>query len=304
MAKILITGGSGQIGTRLTEILLERGHEVVHLGRSAGIKNGVQTYQWDYTKNYIDTDSLVGVDYIFNLVGAGISSKRWNEQYKNEIYKSRVQSTALLIHTLKLRLHKIKKLVQASGISIYEDNTEGFLDENAAHGHLFLSDVCIDWEQAANEALFIKIEPITVRIGIVLGKNSGFIQATTKPINAYLGAPLGSGKQMVSWIHIDDLCNMLIHLLFLEKAEGAYNAVSKEPVSNKVLLTEIARRLGKPMFLPGIPEKLLRIIFGGITEELLSSHKLSSDKISATGFTFKYPTLDKAMDEIFTNTKA
>ena len=303
MTKVLITGGSGMIGTRLTELLVERGFEVAHLGRVPGIKNGIETFKWDYKNNTIDTKAFDHVEYVINLAGANVASKRWSDTYMDEIYRSRVRATRLLIHTLKVNPHRVKKLIQASAIGIYKNNIEGNLNENALQAETFLAAVCKDWEQAANEAVFIKVEPVTLRIGIVLSEHGGFIPKIAKKIQSNFGAITGNGKQQISWIHLDDVCNMMIHLMLYDKAEGVYNGVAAEPVSNKEITTEIAKRLKKSIWLPAIPGFILKLIFGGISEELLSSHHLSSEKIVSTGYEFKYPELKNALDAIFPDTK-
>jgi len=299
MAKVLVTGGSGMIGTRLTEMLLERGYEVAHLGRTAGEKNGIITYQWNWKTNDIDSKAFINTEYIINLSGANVNGHRWNQEYKNIIYRSRVHSTGLLIHNLKIRTHRIKRLVQASAIGIYDDNYDGYWDESSPLGNKFLADVCKEWEQAASEGLFIRIEPVIARIGIVLSERGGFINEVEKPIRMKLGAALGKGDQKMSWIHLDDVCEMLIHLMTIEKVDGAYNAVADEAVTNEIMMEKIAAHMDRSIKLPNIPAFLLKQIFGEITEELLSSHQLSNEKIKATGFKFKYPHLDEALNDIF-----
>lgn len=294
MKNVLITGGSGLVGKRLTEILLQKGYTVNHLGRKAGEKNGVKTYRWDYASNFIDAEGLANADFVINLAGANVGEGRWTESRKKVIYDSRVLSTKLLYDTIAQNDFSIKKIISASAVGYYPSSDE-LMTESKPHGGVFLSNVCADWEAEANRFGTLHIPLCIFRIGIVLSKTGGFVPEMAKPIKLGFGAALGSGKQMISWIHIDDLCAMMLKALEEETFTGTYNAVSPQPASNKQITKAIANKLGKPLLLPNVPAFALKLLFGGFSYELLVSHNISAGKIENAGFKFQYPDLDSAL---------
>src|SRR5258708_33984710 len=221
--KILITGASGMIGAQLTEMLLAKNYSVAHLGRKK--KGNVPSFVWDVSNGVIDKDALQQTDTIIHLAGANVASSRWTEGRKKEILESRVKSTALLFQTLKNNRHTIQTFISASAIGYY-----GFGEENKIFteednpGNDFLAQVTRQWEEAADRFATLGIRTVKIRTGIVLSKKGGALEKMVKPIKFGIGSPLGSGKQFISWIHIDDLCGIFLKAIEDEKMSGTYNA--------------------------------------------------------------------------------
>ena len=296
--KILITGASGLIGTRLTELLMQKGFQVSHLGRSK--KSGaVPSFVWDVDKGELDQQALEGVDTIIHLAGAGVADKRWTESRKREILGSRIKSSTLLYKVLSGTNHSVKAMVSASAIGYYGFGfgEEVFTEENAA-GNDYLAQVTKQWEAAVDKISMLNIRVAKLRIGIVLSDKGGALVEMAKPIRLGVGAALGSGKQYMSWIHLDDLCEMFIKAVEDESMHGAYNAVTGDYVTNKELTKLIAQTLKKPLLLPNIPEFVMRIIVGEMAVIVVNGSKISAEKIKKTGFVFMYTNLDQALEKL------
>jgi len=296
--KILVTGASGLVGSRLTEMLLEKGHHVSHLGRSK--KNGsIPAFVWDVENKFIDLQALEGVDTIIHLAGAGIADQRWTAQRKKEILQSRTHSTKLLFDTLRNHSHTVKTFVGASAIGYYGFglDQEVFTEESKA-GSGFLADVTREWEEQTDTIATLGLRLVKLRIGIVLSEKGGALAEIAKPIRFGVGAPLGSGKQFLSWIHIDDLCAMFIQAAEDQSWHGAYNAVGINWVTNAELTKAIAHVLKKPLWLPPIPDFIMKLILGEMAGMVLNGSKVSSEKIQKTGFQFKYLELNAALKSL------
>ena len=295
--KILITGASGLVGSRLTEMLLQKGHQVSHLGRTK--KSGpVKSYVWNVDKGEFDAAALVGIDAIIHLAGAGVADKRWNEQRKKEILESRTKSSALLYQTLKKENHAVKAVVSASAIGYYGFCLdERIFNEESKPGSDYLAQVTRQWEEAVDKISSLGIRVAKVRIGIVLSAKGGALPEMAKPVRFGVGAPLGTGKQYLSWIHIDDLCAMFMKAVEDDQMHGAYNAVC-DWVTNETITKSIARVLNRPLLLPPIPGFMMKLIVGEMAVIVVNGSKVSSDKIRKTGFTFQYPDLNEALSEL------
>ncbi|MCX8489716.1 MAG: TIGR01777 family oxidoreductase [Cyclobacteriaceae bacterium] len=296
--KILITGASGLVGSRLTEMLLGKGHHVSHLGRRK--KTGrVPSFIWDVDNKSIDPQALKGVDTIIHLAGAGIADQRWTAQRKKEILESRTHSTMLLVETLKKQTHSVKTFVGASAIGYYGFSLkdEVFTEETKA-GTGFLADVTREWEEQTDAIVTLGLRLVKLRIGIVLSEKGGALAEMAKPVRFGVGAPLGSGKQSLSWIHIDDLCSMFIQAAEDQSWKGAYNAVGLNWVTNTELTKAIAQMLKKPLWLPPIPDFVMKLILGEMASMVLNGSKVSSAKIQKDRFQFKYSELNEALKNL------
>lgn len=293
---ILIGGGSGLIGTRLTDILLQKGYQVRHLGRQA--KDGkVKTFAWDVRKQSIDERAFEGVTAVINLAGANINGHRWTESYKKEMLTSRTDSTKLIVDFLNKNSHQVTNFINGSAVGYYGiQNSPRFFKEEDAPGKDFMAQLTIEWEKVAQQVKSDQVKVARVRTGIVFNSHGGALEEMAKPIKFLVGAPLGSGKQIVSWVHLEDECGIIIHILENDLA-GVFNAVAPEPASNEELTKGIAKRLHKPLLLPNIPEFALKIILGEMSDAVLNGQKVSSEKIQSTGYVFQYPTLNSALDE-------
>lgn len=297
MKKVLITGGSGLVGSRLTEILQTNGYEVAHLGRRERKTGDVITYKWNYKENYIDPKAFDGVDFIVNLAGANVGDGRWTSSRKQEIFDSRVKSTQLLFSEVKKHNIPIKKVISASAVGYYPSSGE-LMTEDMPAGDSFLSKVCKAWENDAKQFETLNIPLCIIRIGIVLSPKGGFAEEMAKPVKYGFGAVLGSGKQLISWIHIDDLCNIMLQAIENESYTSAYNAVAPQPVTNADMTKRIAKIMHKPLWLPNVPAFALKILFGEFSYELLVNHNISSQKIENSGFKFQFSNLDEALKNV------
>jgi uncharacterized protein (TIGR01777 family) len=295
---ILITGASGLIGSRLTQLLLERGDRVAHLGRS-GKPSEVKSFIWDIKKRKIDTEAFASADTIIHLAGASVADKRWTNDRKKEIIESRTESTRLLFETLRSQKHSVKNFISASGTGYYGfGDAETVFTENSKPGNDFLAQVTQHWENEADKIQDLGIRVVKIRIGIVLSEKGGALKEIAKPVKFLAGAPLGSGDQIVSWIHLDDLCSVFLKAIDDEKILGVYNAVAPHPVTNRELTKAIGVALNKPVFLPAVPAILLRLALGEMSEIVLEGNKVSAEKILQSGFTFHFTTLEKALTDL------
>lgn len=294
---ILITGASGLIGTRLTSLLREKGYRVAHLGRTPR-SGSVETFLWDIDKGQIDPAAVQQADAIIHLAGTGVAEKRWTKKHKDDIVRSRTISTQLLYDQLKRGNHNVKTFISASGIDVYEKDRAQFLTETDKQGSHFLADVVRRWEQGVDQIAELGIRVVKLRIGMVLSNRGGALQEIVRPIKYYVGAPLGTGMQYISWIHVDDVCNIFIKALEDESMKGTYNAVAPEPVTNKQLTYGIAKVLGKPIILPGVPSFVLKLLLGELADVVLTGAKVSPQKIQLTGFKFKFEKLDNALKDL------
>jgi uncharacterized protein (TIGR01777 family) len=299
MSNILITGASGLIGSRLTEMLLQRGHQVSHLGRSK--RNGnVKSFVWNVGQRYLDEEALRGVDAIVHLAGAGVADERWTAKRKREILESRTRSTQLLFDVLKQGNYQVTTVVSASAIGYYGFERNDEFSETSAAGTDYLANVTRQWEDEVNKMESLGIRVVKIRIGIVLSEKGGALKKMMLPIKLFVGSPLGSGNQYLSWIHIDDLCSIFCKAAEDNNMRGTYNGVGPHPVTNRALTRAIAKVLRRPLFFPPIPDFILRIIIGDMAEIVLGGSKVSSSKIQQTGFSFQFENLDKALRDLIT----
>ena len=295
MSKVLITGASGLIGSRLTEMLLQLGHEVAHLSRSKGLDN-VPTFVWDVKKGTVENDAFQGVDAVVHLAGAGVADQRWTEKRKREILESRTSSTALLVQHIA-RNQQVKVVVSASAIGYYGEGTGNkVFTEQDKPGHDYLAGVVDAWEKEVDKIPVKRI--VKLRTGIVLSEKDGALKKMVTPIRFFVGAPLGTGKQYISWIHIDDLCRMFIKAIEDGSMYGVYNATGPYAVTNTELTKAIAKVLKRPLWLPNVPGFVLKLMLGEMGEMVLTGSQVSSEKIQHKGFRFQFPELDKALENL------
>ena len=284
MSKILITGGTGLVGTRLTQMLVDRNHDVVILSRNPKNKN---EFKWDVSKNYVNTEAFKNVDYIIHLAGAGIADERWNAERKKIIIDSRVKTANLIFKAIKENSISIKGFISASGIGYYGAvTTTTIFKETDTVGNDFLGDVCKKWEDAAHQFSTESIPVTILRTGIVLAKKGGALDKMKTPIIS----PLGSGNQYLAWIHIDDLCNLLQSI----EADLA-NLKYEDSIESIDLYKTLADSIKKPYLGIGVPGFILKILFGELAVILLEGSRISTKKIEKNGFSFRFKTLKKAL---------
>ena len=295
---VLITGATGLIGTRLTQMLLQKGYRVSHLGRSK--RNGaIPSFVWDISKQYIDPQALAGVHVIVHLAGAGVADQRWSPQRKKEILNSRIESTELLYQSLKAIPNEVHTFVGASAIGYYGFNlSDDLLNEDSMPGRDFLSTVVVAWEQKLEQLTHLKKRLAKIRIGIVLSEQGGALAEMSRPVRLGIGAPLGTGKQMVSWIHIEDLCRLFIKVIEDPNMHGAYNGVAPRAVTNAALTKAIARTLHRPLWLPPIPGFVLHLLIGEMADLIVQGSNISATRTLQSGFQFEFTDVNKAVEDL------
>ena len=297
--KVLIAGGTGLVGSRLTTMLREKKYEVFHLSRSSHPSSDVPTFRWDPHSGFIDEGSLKEMDYVVNLAGAGIADKKWTLARKKVILESRTQSTQLLAKALKEQAHKVRAVMAASAIGYYGYDTGGiWKKEESRFGDDFLATVTKEWEAAIDEIAQLGLRTVKLRIGIVLSEKGGALKEMAKPIRWGVGAPLGRGDQFMSWIHLDDLCRMFIFAMENENLEGIYNAVGPHPDTNSLITKTLAEVLKKPVILPNVPGLVLKLMLGEMASMVLGGSKVSAEKITKAGFEFDFPELKTAVKDL------
>lgn len=298
--KVLITGGTGLVGTEITNLLLQNGIKVNYLTTSKDKiehQSNYNGFYWNPSTGIIDENCFLGVISVINLAGASIA-KRWTTAYKQEIIESRVLSTNLLYATLSKNPHQIQQFISASAIGIYPSSYDVTYNEDFKDfDNSFLSNVVVKWEEAVNQFERLNISVCKLRIGLVLAKNGGALAEIVKPTKLGFGAAFGSGKQWQSWLHIHDLAGMFLFAL-KNQLQGVYNAVGPTPVSNYELSKTTAQVLKKPFFLPNIPQFIMKLILGEMHILLFESQNVSSKKIISLGFQFQYKTVYSALQQI------
>lgn len=305
MPVVLITGGTGLIGKNLTTSLVAKGYEVIIISRNPPHTTGnsmIRYAQWNVEEQKIDSNAIVKADYIINLAGAGVMDKRWSKEYKKEIVESRTKSSELIIKGLKENANNVKAIISSSAVGWYgslQNINDKSLKETEPAANDFLGDTCRRWEDSWKPLVELNKRSVILRTGIVLSNDGGALPEFKKPLHFGIASIFGGGKQIISWIHIDDLCRMFIYAIENERLSGSYNAVAPLPVSNKKLMLKLGKTMRGIFFIPvHVPKFILKIILGERSIELLKSTNVSCEKIKSTGFTFLYPTIDAALKEL------
>lgn len=293
---VLITGGSGLVGSYLTKLLKEKGYSVSWLSRTPGEKDGIKRYAWDIDAGTIDQEAFRNADAIIHLAGAGVADKRWTASRKKEILESRTQSTKLLYRELELLRKEPIPFVSASAIGYYGFSTsDAILDENSETGTDFLAKVTKAWEDEVSKIESLGHAVSKIRIGIVLSREGGALKEMTAPP---VVAPLGTGKQWMPWIHMHDLCLLFIHALE-QKLSGPFNAVAPHPERHADFMKAIAKASEKPYLGIPVPTFVLKIVLGEMADMLVNGTRISAERVQSTGFEFHFPKLDRALAELY-----
>lgn len=296
---VLITGGTGLIGRLITDELVNQGYSVSHLSRKPGDNPKIKTYLWDVYKGYIDEHCLEGVGTILHLAGENIADRLWTDRRKKELIDSRTQSIALIYQLIKSKPNQVNTVISASAIGYYSDRGDELLTEESLPNNDFMAQCCTLWENAADEGKKLGLRVLKFRTGVVLNKDGGALLEMSKPIKLGLGAPLGSGRQWIPWIHWRDVVDMYLYAIEKINLSGVYNMVAPSPVTNKQFTKILAKELNRPVWPIKVPAFLLKLLMGEMSTIILASTRVSAEKIEKDGFTFKYPQLTGALKEIF-----
>ena len=295
--KITLTGGSGFIGRRLIKMLAGNGHTVHILSRHAGtnLPPGVKLSVWNALKSEPPAEPLESADAVIHLAGEPVA-QRWTAEARQKIRDSRVQGTSHLIHALSTISQRPEVLVSASAIGIYGSRGDEILSEDSPTGDGFLADVCREWEKEADLAESLGIRVVKLRIGIVLDKNGGALAKMLPAFRNFAGGRMGSGKQWMSWIHLQDLAGLFLHAV-QNPVRGVLNGTAPNPVTNAEFTRTLAAALHKPALLP-VPAFALRALFGEMSEVLTGSQRVLPKAAQSSGFTFRYPELGPALADL------
>jgi uncharacterized protein (TIGR01777 family) len=299
MEKILIGGGSGFIGKALSEKLTSEGYDINIFTRNPDQDSPYKLFYWNPPENFADDKAFEGISCIINLTGENISGKRWSKKQKEKIEKSRKESTELFRQKINDHKLNIKKYISSSAIGYYGTfNSEKIFKEDDPPGNDFLSEVCMIWENAVNKIKDDGIQTAILRTGVVFNKEGGAFPKLIQTLKYNNLAVLGSGKQYIPWIHIEDLTSMILYLIKNNKLTGVYNAVGPVSYTQKTILKKIQEYSKKKMILTKIPGFILKLIFGEMASILLYGSRISSEKIEKSGFEFKYRKFEDALTEL------
>jgi len=300
--KILITGGTGMIGQRLAELLIDGGHEVALLTREPAKTSHFRLFGWNPAAGTIDPAAVPYADAIINLAGSSVAEGKWTAERKHEIVRSRLDGLELLHRELARPGHHVQTLLSASAIGVYGDRGDEWLREDsptAAPKDDFLAGVVLQWEAAARRVAELGLRVVLPRIGIVLSPEGGALVPIAKTVRYGAGAPLGSGRQYMSWIHLDDLARLLARMLEDALWQGTYNAVAPHPVTNQQFTETLAQVMHRPLLLPKVPAFGLKLAMGEMSDIVLGSQRVSADKVLSQGFTYDYPELLPALASFY-----
>jgi uncharacterized protein (TIGR01777 family) len=299
MAKILITGGSGLLGSAISKLLIERGDIPVHLSRRENPRGPIKSFIWNVEKNYIDPLAFENIDSIIHLAGAGVRSARWSDAYKIEIINSRIKSAQLLYRYVNEHNVKIKSFIGASAVGYYgSEKSEDIFTEASPPGKDFLSEVCILWEKSYIPFAQKNTRTACVRLGIILDKNNGAFPPLAKLARFGFASAVAPGTQYFPWIHVDDAAQIFVQALHDESFVGPYNAVADDIVTNKYFSSKLAKSVNRFLWLPNIPQWLLRLVLGERSVALTSGLKISNQKLHHAKFNFKYGQLQNALQAL------
>ncbi len=302
METVLVSGGNGLIGRHLCRRLKDKGYNVAILSRKSFPGQEYIPVHWDPANKKIVPEAVAMADYIIHLAGAGIGDRRWSEKRKQEIINSRVDSAQLLYEAVTANPGKLKAFVSSSATGYYGAYTsEAIYQESSPPAGDFLGETCRLWEEAALCFERMGIRTVRIRTGVVLTRQGGALAKMAALTRFGLGSPLGSGRQYLPWIHVDDLCGIYLKALEDPGMRGAFNAVAPYHVTNREFFSALAAAYKKTLWLPRVPAFALKLLFGEMAAVLLEGSRVSSEKIRAEGYSFLFPDLKKALEDLVTH---
>lgn len=297
MATILISGGTGLIGLPLAGMLKQQGHRIHLLSRKS---NPVAPYdavfRWDVSAGFIEEAALEGVDIIVHLAGEGIADKRWTPERKLAIVNSRIESARLILEVLKKRNHTIDAFISGSATGWYGAYTDTLLHTEAEPAASdFLGETCRQWEWMADQFAPLAKRIVKIRTGVVLAREGGALPQLARPIRWFAGSPLGSGKQQIPWIHLDDVCRIFHQAITDAQWNGSINATASENCTNKAFTQQVAAVLNRPLLPFPVPSLAIKMLFGEMSAVVLEGSRISNQKLKSLGFAFQYSDLGLAL---------
>ncbi len=302
MGTIVVAGGTGMIGTPLVKKLLEAGYEVILLTRRPAdvrLKHAkLKPVAWDGKTLGAWATEVESTRAIINLCGSGIADERWTDARKQELLMSRTQPLQALVQAAVRSALPPKTLITASAVGFYGDVApDQAVTESRPHGTGFLADTCVQWEKAAQTAEAFGIRTVFARFGVVLGTRGGALPKFVTPFKNYIGGPLGSGRQVLPWIHVDDAVAAILHILEKHELNGPVNVTAPHPQPMADFCAALGRVIGRPSWLP-VPGFVLKALMGESAEVVLSGQRALPRKLMDSGFKFKHPELEKALTEL------
>jgi len=299
MKTVLVTGASGLIGRHLCRLLETKGYAIHVLGRSKKNDLPYKQFVWDVNKGVVDSDAFEGINAIIHLAGANISEGRWTKHRQQEIRDSRVKSTKLLLKAVQAAGIHLDVFVSSSAIGYYGATTSDTIFAEAdSSAEDFIGNVCLEWELSADAFEQNDVRTVKLRTGVVMTPTEGPLAKMARPIQSGFGSALGSGKQFMPWIHIDDLCEIYLQSIEDVAMSGPYNAVAPTHATNAQVTSTIGRVLNRKTWLPNVPAFVLKLIFGEMAVIFLEGSRVSSHRIEQTGFQFRYPELEKTLTNL------
>lgn len=298
MKRVLITGGSGTIGTKLTKLLQDNGYEVAWLSRSIGEKP-VRRFVWDVETGTLDREAIRWCDHIIHLAGADISEKPWTKKRKQIIRDSRVKSGQMLVSALKAEEKQLSSFLSASAIGYYGSGGDAWQTEETPPADNFVSRICVDWEEAVKPVADMGTRLVIFRVGLVLTRKGGLLEPFKLPLKFGIAPYFGSGRQYYSWIHVKDLCSAFLHALQNEPMHGVYNVVAPEPIRNKRFVKELAKGMNKRALPMPVPAIALSVAMGKRGKLPFDSNRVSSQRLQEAGLKFEFTGVKEAVSNLF-----
>lgn len=295
--KILVTGSTGLVGSSLIPALKTKGHTVVRLVRKAPQNAQTEVY-WNPEKGTLNADEIEGLDAAVHLAGENLAAGRWTDERKRRIRESRVKGTRLLSDTLAQLKHRPEVLVSASAIGFYGDRGDEVLDEQSASGSDFVSEVCREWELETQPAAQAGMRVVNLRFGVILSREGGALKKMLLPFRLGVGGRIGSGRQYISWLTIDDAVGIILFAIEKENLRGPVNAVAPQAITNVEFTKALGGALSRPTIFP-VPVFALRLAFGQMGDEiLLSSQRVKPKRLEEAGYVFKNPEIMSALKHV------